>query len=139
MDNNDDKRQPWCPDEASAGVASPAEASTRRLQWLRLAHQLSPLVGENGFAALYARSIRLVQPQFIWLTANHSSTPIAQSLEVLVNDFAPIDAAVAARAHTALLNTFTELLSALIGAALTTRLCDSALAGEEQKNAQEQK
>jgi hypothetical protein len=141
MNNNDDKRQPRFLDETSAGATSPPETSARhRQQWLRLAHRLSPLVGENGFSALYARALRLVRPQFDWLTGNQSSKPVEQLLEILMNDLATVEAAVADRAHTALLNTFTQLLSALIGEALTIRLLDSGLMDEhEQKNAQEQK
>jgi hypothetical protein len=141
MNNNDDKRQPRFLDETSASATSPPESNARYLQqWLRLAQRLSPLVGENGFSALYTRAIRLVRPQFDWLTGNQSSKPFEQLLEILMNDLATVEAAVADLAHTALLNTFTQLLTALIGEALTIRLLDSALTDEhEQKNAQEQK
>jgi hypothetical protein len=141
MNDNDDKRQPQSLDMTSDGATSPPESNARHLQqWLRLADQLSPLVGENGFSALYARAIRLVRPQFDWLTGNQSGKPFEQLLEVLMNDLATAEASAADLAHTALLNTFTQLLTALIGEALTIRLLDSALTDEhEQKNAQEQK
>jgi hypothetical protein len=141
MNNNDDKRQPRFLDETSAGATSPPEPNARHpQQWLRLAHQLSPLVGENGFCALYARAVRLVRPEFDWLSGNQSSKSVEQLMETLTSDFRSVEPAVADRAHAALLNTFTKLLSALIGEALTIRLSDSALTTEhERKNAQEQK
>jgi hypothetical protein len=141
MNINDDKRQPRFLDETSAGATSPTESNARYLQqWLRLAHQLSPLVGENGFCALYARAIRLVRPEFDWLSGNQSSKSVEQLMATLTSDFESVEPAVADGAHSALLNTFTKLLSALIGEALTIRLLDSGLTDEhEQKNAQEQK
>lgn len=141
MNNNDNTRQPRFPVIASDGATSPPETKTSHLQqWLRLSEQLSPLVGENGFAALYARTIRLVQPDFPWLSAGHSGAPVAHSLEILMGDYQRVEPDEADRAHAGLLETFTKLLSTLIGEALTIRLLDSAVtAGQEQKNAQEQK
>jgi hypothetical protein len=141
MNNNDDKRQSRFLDKTSAGAASPPDKNARHLQWLRLAQQLSPLIGENGFCALYMRALRLAQPQFDWLTGNQSGkSSVEQLLEALMNDLATVDAASAERAHSALLKTFTQLLTVLIGEALTIRLLDSASTGEhERKNAQEQK
>jgi hypothetical protein len=141
MNNNDDKRQPRFLGKTSAGATSAPDSKAHQpQQWLRLAHQLSPLVGENGFCALYARSVRLVSPQFDWLSGNQSSKSVEQLMETLAKDFGSVEPAVADGAHAALMNTFTKLLSALIGEALTIRLLDSALTNEhEQKNAQEQK
>jgi hypothetical protein len=141
MNDNDDKRQPRFLDMTSDGATSFPESNDHHSQqWLRLAHQLSPLVGENGFCALYARAVRLVRPQYDWLSGNQSSKSVEQLMETLNSDFRAVESAVADKAHAALLNTFTKLLAALIGEALTIRLLDSALTDEhEQKNAQEQK
>jgi hypothetical protein len=142
MNDNDDKRQPRFLDMTSDGATSPPENNGRHAQqWLRLAHQLSPLVGENGFCALYGRAVRLVRPEFDWLSGNQSSMSVEQLMGALTSDFESVEPAMADTAHTALLNTFTKLLSALIAEALTIRLLlDSALTDEhEQKNAQEQK
>lgn len=141
MNNNDETRQPRFPDKTSDGAPSPPEIKSRQLQqWLRLAAQLSPLVGENGFAALYTRTIRLVRPQFPWLSASPSGTSIAQLLEVLMGDLQRVEPDIAECAHVGLLDTFTKLLSTLIGEALTIRLLDSAVKNEhEQQHAQEHK
>jgi hypothetical protein len=141
MNDNDDKRQPRFLDMTSDAATSPPESNGRHAQqWLRLAHRLSPLVGENGFCALYARAVRLVRPEFDWLSGNQSGMSVEQLMGTLTSDFESVEPAMADTAHTALLNTFTKLLSALIGEALTIRLLDSAGTDEhEQKNAQEQK
>jgi hypothetical protein len=141
MNNNDNTRQPQFPVMTSDGATSPPQAKSSHLQqWLRLAEQLSPLVGENGFSALYARTIRLVRPHFPWLSASQSGAPVAQLLEILMGDYQRVEPDEADRAHAGLLETFTKLLSSLIGEALTIRLLDSAVtAGHEQKNAQEHK
>lgn len=141
MNNNDNTRQPRFPVMNSDGATSSPQSKTGHLQqWLRLAEQLSPLVGENGFSALYGRTIRLVRPHFPWLSTSHSGAPVAQLLEILVGDYQRVEPDEADRAHAGLMETFTKLLSSLIGEALTIRLLDSAVTpGQEQKNAQEQK
>lgn len=141
MNNNDDTQQPRFPDTANDGTTSPPESKTRHLQqWLRLAEQLTPLVGENGFSALFGRAIRLERPHYPWLSTSQSGTTVAQLLENLMGDLGRVEPDIAERAHTRLMDTFTKLLSTLIGAALTIRLLDSAVtSGQEQNNAQEQK
>jgi hypothetical protein len=110
------------------------------LPWLRLAHQLSPLVGENGFCALFGRASRLVAPQFEWLGASHSGKTAEAVLASLQEKLASVDAVVSNEGNAALLQSFTKLLAALIGEALTNRILNSAAYGEdEQKNAQEHK
>ena len=108
--------------------------------WRRLADQLGPLIGDNGFCALFGRACRVVEPAHRWLVA----TPPCKSRDAQVD---ALDAMLAAAepeqakaAHAALLHTFNELLAALIGQALAARLLDAALLdGNEQKNAQEHK
>jgi hypothetical protein len=142
MDKNDDQRRQQTLDTTSGGGAtSPATAGDQLLQpWSRLAEKLSPLIGDSGFCALYGRATRLVNPEFGWLAANHSGNSIESLLGALQDGFASVEAAIAQPANTALLNTFTKLLSALIGEALTRRVLDAATDGwDEQKNAQEHK
>ena len=95
--------------------------------WRRLAVQLGPLVGDNGFCALFGRACRLVSPEFRWL----STMPPCKSCDAQVGALDTLLASVAPEqaeaAHAALLKTFTELLAALIGQALATRLVDAAL------------
>jgi hypothetical protein len=141
MDKHDDKRQQLLLDMmTSKGGTSPPGVGELLEPWLRLARHLSPLIGESGFCALYGRTVRLVLPRFAWLPTNPSPKSIPGLVAVLQETLSSVDIAVATEANTALLHTFTKLLSALIGDALTIRLLNSAWNGEhEQKNAQEHK
>ncbi|AXA91734.1 hypothetical protein [Massilia sp. YMA4] len=142
MDNKDDKRQQLIhamlaqPDGGTAaGIAD-----HHLLPWRALAQHLSPLIGDSGLAALYGRTARLLAGRYGWLTAGPSSPPLDTLFQTLSGDLRGVEPALAVEANTALLLTFTGLLSDLIGAALTTRLLDAAWNGAQtQKNAGEQK
>jgi hypothetical protein len=139
MDNKDDKRRQLI----RAMLAQPGgeDAGERHLlPWHSLALHLSPLIGENGFGALYGRTGRLLTQQYGWLSAGPSSQALDALFRTLKEDLARVEPAQAALANEALLTTFTRLLSDLIGEALTTRLIDSAWNGAQaQNNAGEQK
>jgi hypothetical protein len=142
MENNDDKKHALRPGVKTSMSAAcvPAGGESLLHPWRRLAQHLSPLIGESGFCALYGRTIRLVIPHFDWLHAAQPGSSAEQSFIALVGIYSTVHVDAAAAANTALLTTFTELLSGLIGQALTRRLLDAAWAGsQEQKNVQEQK
>ena len=142
MDKNYDKRQQLLVElMTSTGAARPLQGNEHLLQpWRRLARHLSPLIGESGFCALYGRASRLVQPDHGWLASTPASKSIDGLIMALGGTFGTVNADAARAANGALLNTFTMLLSDLIGEALTIRLLHSAAGGEgEQKNAQENK
>jgi hypothetical protein len=141
MDKNDDRRQQLLLDmTASKSATSPSGPGELLEPWLRLSRHLSPLIGESGLCALYSRSVRLVMPRFAWLSPNPSPKSIPGLIATLQENLVSVDMAVASEANAALLHTFTKLLSALIGDALTTRILNSAWTGEhEQKNAEEHK
>jgi hypothetical protein len=89
---------------------------------------------------LFVRSIRLSVAQFEWLAASPPGKTIDHALAGLGAAFGAIGMPTAKAANVSLLDTFTKLLSDLIGEALTFRIMDSAGHGEEeQKNAQEHK
>lgn len=139
MDNKDDKRRQLI--RAILAQSAGADPAQRHLlPWRSLARHLSPLIGDNGFGALYGRTGRLLSQQFGWLTTKQSSRSLDELFRTLEEDLAGADPADAARANAALLATFTQLLSELIGEALTTRLIDAAWSGAQMtKNAGEQK
>jgi hypothetical protein len=113
-------------------------------KWEQLARHLSPLIGEAGFCALYGRALCLTRPQDCQSPAGSPSGAMAGSISQLLtslketlSDAGPDNAG---NANAALLATFTRLLSALIGEALTIRLMNAAWRDElQQKNAQEHK
>jgi hypothetical protein len=143
MENNDDTKHELLPGGAQRSIraaSAPRDCEPLLHPWKQLAMHLSPLIGESGFCALYGRAMRLVVPRFEWLKAAQPGKNTEQSLGTLTGIYATVHVDAATAANTALLNTFTELLSALIGQALTNRLLDSAWNGRhEQKNEQEHK
>lgn len=130
MEKNDDKRQQLIREVLEPTADSGCVGGFARAMgaWRRLAAHLCPLVGEAGFCALYGRAVRLSALGEAWLAA-----PLGvRSIEVLFatheQNLAAVDPAQADAANAALLETFTRLLSGLIGEALTARLLNTAWA-----------
>lgn len=108
--------------------------------WRRLSDQLGPLIGDNGFCALFGRACRIVGPDHCWLADTPPCKARDKQITALDTMLASVAPEQAQAAHAALLQTFTELLAALIGQALASRLLDAALhEGDARKNAQEHK
>lgn len=108
--------------------------------WRRLAEQLTPMIGESGFCALFGRALRLAGPAAAPLAGCTASRPLADLFLTLTKALNETGPAEAAAAHEALLATFTALLASLIGEALTKQLSHIALVSVGgQKHAQEQK
>ena len=130
MEKNDDKRQQLIREVlAPAARTAPTDVRAHAMSaWHRLAAHLSPLIGEAGFCALYGRAVRLSAPGAQWPAAAHGARAIATMLATLDEHLATLDADATQAANAALLDTFTKLLAGLIGAALTTRLMNTAWA-----------
>ena len=108
--------------------------------WQQLAVQLSPLIGDSGFCALFGRAVRLSSAQFGWLASMPSGKSTDALLVGLHHHLAGAGRPAASLANEALLTTFTKLLTGLIGGALTMQILDAAPAGAAaQKPVQEQK
>src|SRR5688572_24051634 len=106
------------PEGADAGGLADAAVSA----WRDIESALSPIVGKRGVAALYARSLHLTR-------AAHPALADAHDGALSFDEFASLHAVLsrqtapdAAAASAALLRTFTDLLTKLIGASLTERL-----------------
>jgi len=108
--------------------------------WRQLAVQLSPLIGDSGFCALFGRAARLSVAQFGWLASMPSAKSVDTLLVTLGQHLALAGHGQASLANELLLTTFTKLLTGLIGGALTMQILDSAPAGAAvSKPVQEQK
>jgi len=130
MDKNEEKRQQLVSGvlAVTAGV-SQAEFVAQALQaWERLAAHLCPLMGNAGFTALYARSVRLVSQRHGWVAAVQSSHSIDILFATLKENLLSADLAESGAANAELLDTYTKLLADLIGGTLTTRLLNTAWA-----------
>ena len=137
MDKNDDTRQQLILQVLApqSGMNGADGAALALRSWERLVAHLSPLIGEAGVCALYSRTVRLAIVRHPWLTPSQSTQPIATLLSNLKESLSSIDPATAVQANRDLLDSFTKLLSGLIGEALTTRLLNTAWADEpEGKN-----
>jgi hypothetical protein len=137
MDHNEGQR-PRSPDDADKNTSTGTAALVE--SWLLLSEQLTPLIGESGFCALFGRAIRLSSGRFERLGTCDSGRPVADLLTSLTRTLNEIGPGHAADANRALLETFTTLLGSLIGEALTKQLLHVAQeSGNGQKHAQEQK
>jgi hypothetical protein len=112
------------PAECVTDAKAVAEAASQR--WEDIAARIAPIIGERGFLALYERSVHLVQRSFPWLAPAADSEQAHSFFATLTDSLERQPPRVAADAQRALLLTFTELLDALIGGALTSRLLPSA-------------
>jgi hypothetical protein len=116
------------------------EAAALVQPWLRLSEQLTPLIGESGFCALFGRALRLSSVSFEGLATCDSGRPLADLFTSLTRTLNEIGPEQAAAANGALLGTFTTLLGKLIGEALTKQLLNVASTGADgHKHGQEQK
>ena len=137
MDHNEGRR-PRLPDDADNANSAGTVELVR--PWLLLSEQLTPLIGESGFCALFGRALRLSAPRFERLGTCDSTRPVADLMMSLTRTLNEIGPEHAGAANGALLDTFTTLLGSLIGEALTKQLLHVASAGaDEQKHGQEQK
>ncbi len=83
---------------------------------------LAPIISQRGVAALYQRSLFLIRPDFPWLVAVYEGALVPGDFSTLQSALAEQSAEDAMLGTTALLNTFHDLLSTLIGESLTERL-----------------
>ena len=93
--------------------------------WQEIDDALSPILGHQGVAALYKRSLYLAAAAYPWLAGTFQGAHAAMDLPELKSVFAQQDSDNAAAAGGALLQTFHELLASLVGPALTQRLLRS--------------
>lgn len=90
--------------------------------WQFMAAQLEPVIGVRGVDVLLDRALHLTSKKFPWLVHTTLSEVGVDPVTRLQSRFVNRDATEAAEAGGALLVTFTELLSSLIGEPLTERL-----------------
>ena len=99
---------------------APAIAADAVRSWGEVQAQLAPIIGEDGFRVLYARSLHRARAQHPWLARDpvKGELPLA-TLQASLEAAPPQHAAEASRA---LRKNFNELLNALIGEELAARL-----------------
>jgi hypothetical protein len=123
---------------ADPGRSAQEVAESAERAWQGLADRLTPIIGERGFRALYARSLHLTQQDFPWMPLAPSGVevpalPFSSLRESLQNQHP----ALAEDAHRMLLTTITTLLNSLIGETLTARLVHESRDGASAARPQE--
>lgn len=94
--------------------------------WEQMATQIISIVGEGGFNSLYARSVFLTRTEFPWLAVGALPPQPDERFAGLKNSLEGQTPAQASAASCLLLLSFTDILAALIGEQLTTRILRSA-------------
>lgn len=90
--------------------------------WIQIDDALSPIIGRQGVAGLYKRSLSLTRGADPALTAVFAGRLAPDDYSTLQQALAQQSAPVAIAASVALLQTFHDLLTKLIGLSLTERL-----------------
>ena len=112
--------------EAGTGANAPAIAAAARRAYERLAEQLTPLIGDAGVAAIYARSLHLTERNVRGLASVRASAQGDAPFALLQRSLEQQEPAVATEHAVAVLATACELLALFIGEGLTTRLLGQA-------------
>jgi hypothetical protein len=106
----------------AAGANATSIADVACAIWRDMALALSPIIGQHGIAALYKRSLHLARNEHSGLSAVHDAVDDAGNFTALHKALSSQPSAGAAAANGALLKNFYDILSSLIGPALTERL-----------------
>jgi len=97
-------------------------ARTARAVWQHIDASLSPIIGRKGVAALYRRSVHLLRHDLPALDALDLDVPADSDFAELQRASACLTSEGAGEMNAAVLETFRELLTKLIGASLCERL-----------------
>ena len=111
---------------APPGANSSAVAEAAIHAWVRSAFELTPVIGQEGVRALYARCMVLARSTHPWLPPSESNASQAKMLADLRESLEARQPVEALEASIDFLSRLAELLGALIGQALTGRLLISA-------------
>lgn len=108
--------------QAAEGVHAERIADTAVATWRGIEAVLAPIIGHRGVAALYKRSLHAIRGEYPWLADVHENEFRPGEFSALQTALSQQPSSSAAAANGALLQTFHDLLTKLIGGALTERL-----------------
>jgi hypothetical protein len=118
------KAPPWA-NRIADGADAAQIAESLAATWEEIAAALAPVIGKRGVAALYWRCRYLAGSTHPWLAATPEDVPMTMDIQALKSVVANRSRADAVAGGSALLQAFHELLSSLIGPALTERMLRS--------------
>jgi hypothetical protein len=108
--------------QVRSGAPATQIAGAVAATWRHAEQCLTPVLGPQGVAALYKRSLLLTGRAYPWLAGLHDSVSSSVDLSPLTSALAARQSAEAAQAGGELLQTFYGLVVGLIGPSLTHRL-----------------
>ena len=111
--------------QARCGADAIQIAAAVAAMWSHVEQALTPVIGMQGVAALYQRSLVLTGREHIWLSELGQGLPLGIYLAALKEALSVRDSTEAAHAGGELLQTFYALVAGLIGQSLTRRLLRS--------------
>ncbi len=111
----------------SASSEATVVAVAARTTWTRIDVSLSTIIGRRGVAGLYKRSLSLTRKAHPVLAVIFDGALQPGDYSTLQNALAQESASVATAASEALLQTFSDLLTRLIGQSLSERLLQPIL------------
>lgn len=94
--------------------------------WNRIALNLTPLIGEVGFQALYARAVHLALPECSGFAVARHERSTMGLLQELKEGLVALEYGLAEQCSNILLTKFTDLVASMIGDALMEQILRSA-------------
>jgi hypothetical protein len=91
MERDDKERQQSSDDGAAPRVGA---ASDRLRPWRRIGTQLVPLIGDNGFCALFGRALRTMAARYEWLSVDATRKSIDGLLGAVARDLDSVQTAI---------------------------------------------
>jgi hypothetical protein len=110
---------------AEGGMEVDRIATLAALIWCDIDKALAPIIGHVGVAALYRRSLYLARTEHACLAVVYEAIPASDGYTTLKTALSQQTLADATATISALLQTFHDLLTHLIGESLTERLLRS--------------
>ena len=104
------------------GASAREIADTVACTWRHIDESLTPIIGPQGIAALYKRSLLVTSRSHAWLAASTAESSGHLDATALTLALAQRESNDAAVAGSELLETFYKLVNGLIGTSLTHRL-----------------
>lgn len=119
-----------------AGTVSPEHVT---LAWLKIMRKFTPLIGANSVLLMFDRSLDNNLAEFPWLPALALPMQADHAVELLRTSLATRQRDDILAAHGAILTTFIDLITTLIGTRLTIQFLRAAFSADEASGNPEEK
>lgn len=116
----------------------PALADDITLSWLKIVRKFSPLIGANSVLLIFERCLESNLGTFGWLPVQQWPTHPDTAVERLRTSMASRSADDILAAHRAILTTFIDLMTTLIGTRLTVQFLRAAFPADDADSTTEE-